>query len=546
MVFISRYFIHEIFFVFLSLALVVAVVLYIERERAGPFAIGWMSLILFVSFLPAALNIGAALGGESSSAVWAFRIAFMAVEAVLVYFVMRMLLDWDGGRPIYLLLASACVSLLFATKETAFITLGTMLIACFCIWIWRPIALGNSFRRNWVRTAIIAHLVLLVVLGFFSDAVANGFRWLYNAFDGDAIRPAETGVFWTIIVLMAAAIAAWVMFLLRWKEAPDESGVTEPADLSWKGLKAAASDRTAVSYLLLGVVLTFVYLGVLFFSSFYTYFEGVVKAFEAYAIWAKTGSKDHTQNGFWAYLRWGMKVEAPLLIIGLLGAFIAMIKARHRVAMFCGLWAFGLLLAYSLIPYKTPWLALSFFLPMCLIAGYAINELVASRKTPLRLSGVALAILGSCLLAYQSYQHNFVRYDDEEMSYVYAHTRRGFMEMVDEIYHYSAKSGKGTDATVEIVSPDYWPLTWYLNDYRHANFHGSLIDANTAEMVVAKKDAQDSAVISRLSNHYKYVDVYPLRPGVNLILLVRKDLADSDTRDLYKILEYKPIPGRTN
>src|SRR3954470_16153419 len=35
MVYISRYFIHEIFFVFLSLALVVAVVFFIEKERAG-------------------------------------------------------------------------------------------------------------------------------------------------------------------------------------------------------------------------------------------------------------------------------------------------------------------------------------------------------------------------------------------------------------------------------------------------------------------------------------------------------------------------------
>src|SRR4051812_40542884 len=35
LVFISRYFIHEIFFVFLSLGLVVAVVYFIEKERAG-------------------------------------------------------------------------------------------------------------------------------------------------------------------------------------------------------------------------------------------------------------------------------------------------------------------------------------------------------------------------------------------------------------------------------------------------------------------------------------------------------------------------------
>jgi hypothetical protein len=40
----------------------------------------------------------------------------------------------------------------------------------------------------------------------------------------------------------------------------------------------------------------FAYLIVLFFSSFFTYGEGISKAFEAYAIWTKTGNKDHTQN----------------------------------------------------------------------------------------------------------------------------------------------------------------------------------------------------------------------------------------------------------
>ena len=53
-----------------------------------------------------------------------------------------------------------------------------------------------------------------------------------------------------------------------------------------------------------------VYLIVLFFSSFFTYSDGIKGFYEAYTIWTKTGSKDHTQNGTWAYLRWGMKLEA--------------------------------------------------------------------------------------------------------------------------------------------------------------------------------------------------------------------------------------------
>src|SRR5215207_3938096 len=39
MVYISRYFIHEIFFVFLSFALVLAILFFIEKRKAGVFAI---------------------------------------------------------------------------------------------------------------------------------------------------------------------------------------------------------------------------------------------------------------------------------------------------------------------------------------------------------------------------------------------------------------------------------------------------------------------------------------------------------------------------
>jgi predicted membrane-bound mannosyltransferase len=232
-----------------------------------------------------------------------------------------------------------------------------------------------------------------------------------------------------------------------------------------------------------------------------------------------------------------MKVEAPILILSALSILVAILRGKNGFAMFTALWAFGLFAAYSIIPYKTPWLALSFILPMCLVAGYGLAELIASKQMRLRIAGIALAGLGSLVLAYQSYQLNFVRYDDEEMAYVYAHTRRQFLDMVAEIHRYAEKSGRGPEATVEIVSPDYWPLTWYLVDYKHANFHGSLVDANTAEILVAKKTDQDAAVIQRYSAHYKFAGVWPLRPGVDLMLLVRKDLADRDDQELYKIPE---------
>jgi uncharacterized protein (TIGR03663 family) len=470
MVYISRYFIHEMFFVFLSLSIVLAVVFFIEKRRAGIWAIVWTALVLLVCFLPSTLKLASVLGGENETSVWAFRGGFFIVQAVLVGLVIRMLLSWNNGTPIYLLLASACTSLLFATKETAFITLGTMLIACFCIWIWQKI-----FKVQ------------------------------------DSTAPTD-------------------------EEANQES--IADAHLNWKNFRTALGSGSDLLLIVISAVAIFLYIVVLFFSSFFTYPDGIRGAIDAYALWTKTGSKDHTQNGTWAYLKWGMEIEAPILILSLLGLIISFVKARHRFAMFACLWAFGLFAAYSIIPYKTPWLAISFLLPMCIAAGYAINEMIGSRNQSLKLTGGLLAVIATAVLAYQTYDLNFVRYDDEDQAYVYAHTNREFLELMRQIEHYAEKSGKGEDAKIDIVSPDYWPMVWYLRNYKQANFHGHIVDATDSEMIVAKKRDQDADVIKKYSAKYDYVGSYALRPGVDLVLLVRKDLAD-DGKEVYRMSEEK-------
>lgn len=537
MVFISRYFIHEIFFVFLSLAVVLSIVFFVEKRKSGVFAIGWMVLLVFVCFLPSALSLASSLGGTSSSAVWAFRIAFFIVEAVLVYFVIRMLLDWDSGRPVYLLLASASVALMFATKETGFITIGTMMIACVSVWIWRGLIENETIQRKKFSIILAVHAVLGIVALVYYRSLIDAGNWYYDNFLGE-YKISEPFAFYSIVALGFVTMLTWAVYLFYYRK-ENTTELTEPAALTWKNFRGGIGPGNDLLLMIAAVATIFIYLSVLFFSSFFTYAEGVGKAFEAYMIWTKTGSKDHTQNGIFGYLKWGLKVEAPLLMLSTLGALIALLKAKHRFAMFTAFWAFGLFAAYTIIPYKTPWLALSFYLPMCIIAGYGINELLAAKKSALKAVGAASLVLASVVLAYQTYDLNFVRYDDEEMGYVYAHTKRPMLDLVAKIEYYAEKSGKGTDASVEIVSPDYWPLTWYLNKYKKAIFHGNLTDVNASELIVAKKDDQDVDVLKRYSAHYKFVDVYPLRPGVDLTLLVRKDLADKDAKDLYKLLEYE-------
>ncbi|RMH33465.1 MAG: TIGR03663 family protein [Acidobacteria bacterium] len=462
MVFISRYFIHETFFVFCSLAIVLCVLFFLEGKRPGIFTIATSALICFVCLLPA-LNVLSMIDVKNENMVLVIKIAVLAIESVFVFLLLQSALRWDEGRRLYLMLAAAFLALLSATKETAFITVGTMALAVFFTWVW-----------------------LKIYQGIFASKLK--------------------------------------------KEEMKES------ELTWANFRQKIGSKKQAILTGVACLVVFLYVGAVFFSSFFTYKEGIPKAFEAYAFWSKTANTDH-QAPMLRYLEWLWKLEYSLVVLSVLGIIIAFLKARNRFAIFTALWAFGLFLAYSLIPYKTPWLILSFLLPMCLISGYAINEIASNRR--LSIVGLIVVLVACGSLLYHSFEINFWRYDDEDMPYVYAHTKRGYREFLQQIQHYAEKSGKGNDATIQIVTPEYWPLPWDLRNYNRANFYGYVVPSTTAELIVAQKDRQESEIMREYKKHYKYVGEYPLRPGVDFILLVRRDLADSNTKEINEALHYE-------
>jgi uncharacterized protein (TIGR03663 family) len=270
-------------------------------------------------------------------------------------------------------------------------------------------------------------------------------------------------------------------------------------------------------------LLVFVFVNVLFYSSFFTHWEGVKDAIESFQIWAKTGTKDHTHK-WYTYLWWLIQEEAPLLLLGAAGSLLALINRKSRFAIFAGAWAFGILAAYSLIPYKTPWLMLSFTVPLGVISGYAVNELYHWGKSRLT-SGLALAVAFAAIsvCAVQATRLNFYRYDDEKYPYVYAHTYREFLSLLDEIDRLAKRAGTDKKTGITITAREYWPLPWYMRDYPHAGFWGQMV-ATTQEPIVVGTADQEQKLAAMLGDNYLQINAYPLRPGVTLLLYARRDL----------------------
>ncbi|HKS08811.1 MAG TPA: flippase activity-associated protein Agl23 [Pyrinomonadaceae bacterium] len=359
---------------------------------------------------------------------------------------------YENRNPVYLIPAAASAALLFATKETAFISVGVLIIA-----------LAMTFGY------------LLLRRGKVRPPQAKGRPqpevWSLTDFIDDLGGPLLTG----LCVVLAA--------------------------------------------------ITFAGLYYLFYTSFTKNPKGLWDSFQTFAIWKRTSDLAHV-HPIYTYVDWMLKREGALLLLGSLGALFIVVKPKNAFALFSALWAFGLMAAYSLIGYKTPWLMLSFIVPLTLIAGYAVQAIYEMDGRQWRVTSVVLFLVVS-FTAYQSFDLNFINYDndDQRYVYVYAHTTRGILDLVKEIDRIGNERGGGQTG-ITIVSPDYWPLPWYLRGYSRVGYYGRM--APSIEPLIVANVNQQPEIDANFSQFYQQVrsnqqdGTFELRPGVKLLLYERR------------------------
>src|SRR5207302_11074899 len=103
----------------------------------------------------------------------------------------------------------------------------------------------------------------------------------------------------------------------------------------------------------------------------------------------------------------------------LAGAFFTAVKGIPRLARYLAIYGVGALVAYSLIPYKTPWCIISLLWPFFFLFGYVVDH-VCKLLAPLAVTGLAAILLLASMTA--SIWLNFFRYINEAEPYVYVQT----------------------------------------------------------------------------------------------------------------------------
>jgi uncharacterized protein (TIGR03663 family) len=402
----------------------------------------------------------AALVAVSPCAVFYSR--YFIHESLFVFFsvaiVVAALRYYETVNSLYLLLLAVSAALLFATKETAMITAAVFVIAL-------------------VSTEVYQRMMGTRGSGGVSKKKQKQNR---HAQTGDTKRG------------LGPALARF----------------GEPGYLLWLAASAVA---------------LFLLVHVLFYSSFFTYSQGVNDSLATFKIWVRTGTSEFHAKPWSAYLSWLWQEEALLLLLGVAGIIITALRATNRFAIFAALWAIGMVAAYSLVPYKTPWLALNFIPPLAIMGGYAVNTLFyREASAPGRAFALALSLIVVAFGAYQTVVLNFYHYDNEQYPYVYAHTQRAYLSLIREIKSASERAGTGEQTTISIVSPDYWPMPWYLRDFKSVAYPGR-VGAHTEQVVVCNNN-QEAECQTTLGQRYRRIGSYHLRSGIMLVLYVRNDI----------------------
>jgi uncharacterized protein (TIGR03663 family) len=398
-----------------------------------------------VATLAAALMLAVSPGAVYLSCYFIHETLFVFFTLGIVVAGLRF---YETRSPTHLLLASASAALLFATKETAMISAGVLLIA---------FALTHLYRRLYRRT------------------------------------------------------------ILHERAAPKTS--------AYSRFVSDLGGRTNLMISVAFALAVFIGLNVLFYSSFFKNYQGIYDSLQTFAVWTRTGQTAHVHPPY-TYLIWLFRQEGPILFLAAIGAAIVVLKPKNSLALFTALWAFGLIAAYSLIPYKTPWLVLNFVIPLALIAGYVVQVIYEFDYGQFRLVAVVL-VVAIGISTYQSIDLNFINYDNDKPSYVYvyAHTKRRTLELVDQVEKI-AKEEDGSRTGIAIISPDYWPLPWYFRDFTRVGYYGRM--AASTEPIIIANENQKAEVDAAFGEVYRQVlsdepgGSFELRPGVKLILYVRR------------------------
>jgi uncharacterized protein (TIGR03663 family) len=286
-----------------------------------------------------------------------------------------------------------------------------------------------------------------------------------------------------------------------------------------RGKRPNIMGRPAVA---LAAAAMFLLLVILLFTWFGRNWNGLTALLHAAPnFYARAGGEGH-QKPFWHYAQlltggWSGGVIVALACIGWIQSISRRAPSPYSLLAF---YAFFVVVLYSTIPYKTPWLTLNFWLPIALFAGLAMQSLwrTRARHRALRIAMKAACIfvgaVTAALIAHDTRQLVFLHPTDEANPYAYAHTSEDLLGLPVEIERLARQSGIASPR-IAVIAADPWPLPWYLRRYPNVGFWQPGQQPGSADFYITSTEASDQYADLLKSFHPEFFGV---RPNVLILL----------------------------
>lgn len=179
---------------------------------------------------------------------------------------------------------------------------------------------------------------------------------------------------------------------------------------------------------------------------------------------------------------------------------------------------------YSLIPYKTPWCLLNFWICAVLLAGVGATGLVNRFRRQFARAAVALVIfLGATHLGWQSWELNEHYAADRRNPHVYAHTSADFRRLLSKVAAVADASPDTSQLVIKVIAPegDYWPLPWYLRNFQKVGYWAELPEDPFSGIMLLSAKLQ--AALDDKGTHLM-IGYFEMRPEVFVECYVEKGL----------------------
>jgi uncharacterized protein (TIGR03663 family) len=330
----------------------------------------------------------------------------------------------------------------------------------------------------------------------------------------------------------------------------------------------------------------FVAVFVVFFSGFFTRMRGVGDAILSYVHYsgrASGGVHDHPWNYYLSMLLWWrvkggpVWTEGAIVAFAVLGLLLAVFRkhtvhalhggqsppykneltseqapaptafwgVHHAFPMFppfvrfMGFYTLFLVVAFSLIPYKTPWCMLGFLHGMILMAGFACGQIIHVLPGVFAKGiGAMVFLLAAGHLGWEADRATNNFFDSRHRNYfaasrynpyVYAHTSSDIFTLRRKMEEIAAASADGHQVSIDVVTADCWPLPFYLRGFPNTAYPHNAQQRRGADVIIGS--AEDAEYLA--NSEVKYVaSSFGLRPGVVLWIYVREELWEKMRRKL--------------